>query len=149
MATVTESRPSGDATRGIFSLEPYKRTQGRRVRQLTAGGLALLIAWGLKSLADELEASRNGPWIAYGVPLVLGALCALAIWRLVNWPRFADFLIATEAEMTKVSWSTQSELKRATAVVIVTLFLFAGFLFAVDLIWRWVLETLGVLVKLT
>ncbi len=119
------------------------------MRQLTAGGIGLLIAWGLKSLSDELEASHTGLWIAYGVPVLLGALCALVIWRLINWPRFADFLIATEAEMTKVSWSTQSELKRATAVVIVTLFLFAGFLFAVDLIWRWALETLGVLVKLT
>jgi preprotein translocase subunit SecE len=147
MATVTETRPTGDAARRVFSLEPYKRTQGRRVRHLTAAGVALLVAWGLKCLSDELLDS--GQWIGYGVPIAMGLACALGIWRLINWPRFADFLIATEAEMTKVSWSTRSELKRATAVVIVTLFMFAGFLFAVDLIWRWVLETLGVLVKLT
>ncbi len=28
-------------------------------------------------------------------------------WRVVNVPSFADFLIATEAELNKVSWTTR------------------------------------------
>src|SRR5262249_27245960 len=50
------------------------------------------------------------PSIQFTVPLllILGALWLS--WRAVNMPAFADFLIATEAEMNKVSWTTQKKL---------------------------------------
>jgi preprotein translocase subunit SecE len=73
------------------------------------------------------------------------AVSCWLLFRLYHWPRFADFLIATEAEMTKVSWSSKEELKRATWVVVLTLFLLAGFLFSVDVLWSWFLERIGVL----
>jgi hypothetical protein len=41
-----------------------------------------------------------------------GLLLAAGLWsvyRLVNMPRFADFLIAVESEMAKVSWPTGGE----------------------------------------
>ena len=40
------------------------------------------------------------------------------IFRLVQYPPFADFLIATEAEMNKVSWTSRDDLNRATTVVL-------------------------------
>ena len=43
-------------------------------------------------------------------------LASLGLWvafRLVNMPAFADFLIAVEAEMNKVSWPTRGELFRS------------------------------------
>lgn len=41
------------------------------------------------------------------MPLVLGLLLFWVSYRVVNMPVFADFLIATEAEMNKVSWTTR------------------------------------------
>ncbi|MCS7045428.1 MAG: preprotein translocase subunit SecE, partial [Gemmataceae bacterium] len=58
----------------------------------------------------------------------------------VNWPSFADFLIATEAEMNKVSWTTRRRLVQDTIVVLVTVFLMTAFLFVVDVVWIKVLS---------
>ena len=46
------------------------------------------------------------------VPLLLSAGLIWFAWRIVNWPTFADFLIATEAEINKVSWTTRKRLVR-------------------------------------
>jgi preprotein translocase subunit SecE len=146
MANESESR-FAVTTRELFSLEFYKRNQGRLMRSLTVAGISLFLLWGLKSLSDQLVALNKPPAVAYGVPVALLLISGWMLFRLYNWPRFADFLIATEAEMTKVSWSSKEELKRATLVVLVTLFLLAGFLFSVDLLWSTFLEQIGVLQK--
>jgi preprotein translocase subunit SecE len=65
-------------------------------------------------------------------------------YRLVNWPRFADFLIAVEAEMSKVSWPTKTELYRASTVVIFTMAFLALLLFCYDAIWQFLFDLLGV-----
>ncbi len=69
------------------------------------------------------------------LPVVLAAGLAWFSWRVVNWPKFADFLIATEAEMNKVSWTTRKRLVQDTIVVLITVFLFTLFLFIVDVLW--------------
>lgn len=69
------------------------------------------------------------------MPLVLGLLLFWVSYRVVNMPVFADFLIATEAEMNKVSWTTRRRLVQDTIVVLVTVFLLAMFLFVVDALW--------------
>jgi preprotein translocase SecE subunit len=68
-------------------------------------------------------------------------------WRAVNYPTFADFLIATEAEINKVSWTSRKALIRDTIVVLTTLILLTFFLFVVDLFWNAVLSSrfIGVL----
>src|SRR5262245_2172824 len=144
MANEAESR-FAIATRELLSLESYKRNQGRLMRSLTVAGIGLFVVWGLKALSDQLVALNKGTTVAYGVPVVLLAIARWILFRVYNWPRFADFLIATEAEMAKVSWSSKEELKRATVVVLLTLFLLAGFLFSVDIGWSWFLERIGVL----
>ena len=144
MANEGQSR-FADTMRELFSLEMYKRSQGRLLRTLTAAGIGLMLVWGLYSLATQLKAANEPQSIAYGVPFGLAVVFGWMIFRVYNWPRFADFLIATEAEMTKVSWSSKSELKRATAVVLITMLLLAGFLFSVDMVWSWFLEKIKVL----
>lgn len=82
--------------------------------------------------------------IATAIP---GVLLAAGLWigyRLVNWPRFADFLIAVEAEMNKVTWPTKDELIRASIVVIFTIFFLAIALFVFDIIWQTIFEAIGV-----
>ena len=66
-----------------------------------------------------------------------GVLMLVGWWvcyRVVNLPGFADFLIAVEAEMSKVSWPSRSELMRASLVVLLMLFLLAAALSCYDLL---------------
>jgi preprotein translocase SecE subunit len=69
------------------------------------------------------------------VPLILVGLLVWLSWRIVNLPVFADFLIATEAEMNKVSWTTPQRLKQDTIVVLVTVIFLSLFLFFIDIMW--------------
>ena len=73
----------------------------------------------------------------------------VGVWisfRVVNYPRFADFLIAVEAEMNKVSWPSRTELIRSSIVVIFVIFALAIILFGYDMLWRFLFkEVLGIL----
>src|SRR5262249_46158016 len=106
--------------------------------------------WVYKPFGDTAATATN-PWIVtlpfsdtsvvfmYAITLTIPVLCLIAggwiSWRLVNWPTFADFLIATEAEMNKVSWTTRKRLYQDTIVVLVTVVLMTVFLFLVDILW--------------
>lgn len=87
------------------------------------------------------------PSVQFTVPLLLLAGSMWLAWRVVNMPAFADFLIATEAELNKVSWASQKKLVQDTIVVLVTVFLMSIFLFAMDWTWKVVLswQPIGVL----
>jgi preprotein translocase SecE subunit len=99
-----------------------------------------------KSLVRQTLYSASGPTefrsltllpaVPYTLPLLLLLLSAWLAWRAVNLPAFADFLIATEAELNKVSWTTQKRLVQDTIVVLVTVVLMAVYLFGVDQLWR-------------
>ena len=119
----------------LISTTIYKRTQGRITRQVTFAAIAVSMAIGLWQL--HLTMMQWEPYYRYGIP---GGVLALGLWaayRLVNVPVFADFLIAVEAEMNKVSWPSRSELIRASIVVLVTIFVLAAILWGFDLFWRW------------
>lgn len=81
------------------------------------------------------------PDLQYTIPILLMILSMWFIWRAVNYPQFADFLIATEAEINKVSWTSRRALLRDTIVVLTTLFLLTVFLFVVDLFWNSLLSS--------
>ena len=114
----------------------YKRTQGRIARQLTFAALGVLSLVGAWRLSQHVLGS---PWLHYGVPALIGVLGCWISYRVVNIPRFADFLIAVEAEMNKVSWPSGKELMRGSAVVLVTIFLLAALLTLYDFFWSVVL----------
>jgi len=122
----------------------YKRTQGKRVRQSTA---LLIVVWGwfgcwTLSTGPLMDSTRE---VRVGVPVVMAAVIAWLAFRLVNLPQFADFLIAVEAEMKKISWPSLQECFRAAAVVIVTMFLLAVILFLYDELWIKFFEAIRVL----
>ncbi len=96
----------------------------------------------------RFEAMTILPAVQFTVPLLLLACSLWLAWRIVNIPTFADFLIATEAELNKVSWTTQRRLVQDTIVVLATVFLMAVYLFAMDQGWRVLLswKPVGVLV---
>ena len=118
---------------GMFNASSYKRTQGKIARQLTFAAMAVGVAVGAWRLSELAETSAG----QYAWPLVVLAVGCWAGWRIVNIPRFADFLISVEAEMNKVSWPGRSELWRASLVVIIVIFFLAGLLFVYDFILKW------------
>lgn len=148
---------------GWFRARFYKPNQGLLVRRLTTLGLLAVIGSGIWSLDthSSLGPSADVPWkvrvpflyfdnlpafahllpnVAVLGPILLAAAGLWLSWRAVNFPMFADFLIATEAEMNKVSWTTRKKLVQDTIVVLTTVVLFTVFLLAVDQIWGWVLS---------
>jgi preprotein translocase SecE subunit len=85
------------------------------------------------------------PSVRFVMPLILGAAALWLAWRVVNLPSFADFLIATEAELNKVSWTPRRRLVQDTIVVLVTTVLITFFLLFADLVWSQLLTRVGVL----
>lgn len=129
----------------LFHAGVYKPLQGRRARLWTAAGLGLTILLGLRELSLTLDGAQFSPAVSYGVPGVLALILGWVTFRLLHFPPFVDFLIATEAEMNKVSWTSKEDLKRATLVVLFTVAFMAVFLFGVDWLWSNLLQAIGVL----
>jgi preprotein translocase subunit SecE len=139
----------------LLSASVYKRNQGRIARQLTFAALAAVIGigvWRLAQLLGVLYGGAVGSGVAgmggedYGVVrfVVPAVLLALGLWvayRAVNVPWFADFLIAVEAEMAKVSWPSGDEVFRSSVVIIFLIFALAAILAGYDLFWWFVLRS--------
>jgi preprotein translocase SecE subunit len=147
---------------GWFTITPYKKTQGQRVRRGTILGILVLAGCGIYTLLAHrtLESGAEHwqvtipftggktwiilPDLRFTVPILLAAGALWIAYRVVNYPVFADFLIATEAELNKVSWTTRKRLIQDTVVVLVTVILLTVFLFLVDQLWASVLTRIGV-----
>ena len=134
----------------------YKRSQGRITRQVTFAALAVCFAIGMWRLSEFLS-TANPKFLHFGLPDNVisgglrwglpGLLLLIGWWiayRAVNLPAFADFLIAVEAEMNKVSWPARGELFRASVVVLVTIVSLAILLFVYDAIWRSLFHLMGI-----
>src|SRR5689334_16086339 len=105
--------------RELLQFGIYKRSQGRITRQITFAVIALVFAVAAWRLSEyQVGASRL--W-QFGIPVALGVIGVWLAYRIVNMPAFADFLIAVEAEMNKVSWPTRHELIRSVIVVIISI----------------------------
>jgi preprotein translocase subunit SecE len=132
----------GQLLHELMRADLYKRSQGRIVRQVTC--LAIWVAFALTAwrLYVYLHAVLKGEYVAfaYAVPAILIVLGFWLGYRLVNLPTFADFLIAVEAEMNKVSWPSTQELMRASVVVIVLIFGLTVVLYVYDVSWAWLLS---------
>ncbi len=94
------------------------------------------------SPSHQVQSMRG---VQLGVPLFVAALGAWICFRMVNVPRFADFLISVEAEIDKVTWASKAELYRATVVVISTMFFLGAVLFSYDVFWQWFFKLIGFL----
>ena len=115
------------------------------VRQITCLAIWVIAALGCwrlyQTLVGRFPESR---WVEIAIPFLVLAVCLWIGYRLVNWPRFADFLIAVEAEMNKVSWPSKTELIRASIVVMFTIFFLAIILFAFDIVWQAIFRWIGI-----
>ena len=128
----------------VFAAGLYKKTQGRVVRQATAATVGLLaVAAAYRFYVYLTTVSEVAPEPALALGVVLACIGLWIGFRLVNWPRFADFLINVEIEMSKVSWASWDYLVRATIVVVAVMFLIGAILFVYDLFWKWFFEMVG------
>lgn len=140
---------------GWFSFHQYKRALGLRVRRLTILGILLIGGSGVYTLRPETGLlpetwTMSMPFgmervtvltdARYVIPALLAVATLWIAWRAVNVPTFAEFLIATEAEMNKVSWTSRRRLAQDTVVVLITTLILTLFLLVVDLFWGWLLS---------
>jgi preprotein translocase subunit SecE len=109
----------------------YKRGQAANTRLGTAFGIFIVAAYGCFVLYQKL-APQGNILIQTLVPIGLCAVIAGLIAWIMNKPSVADFLIASEGEVKKVSWSTRKELTASTMVVIFVMMAIALMLTVVD-----------------
>ena len=130
----------------IFAASVYKPNSGRIVRQVTATAVAVIVLFAAWKLHVFLNTTYDiAPAASLGSGCTLAAIGIWLAFRLVNWPRFAEFLIDVEIEMSKVSWASWDYLVRATIVVIAVMLLMGLALFVYDMFWRWFFRLIGFL----
>ena len=138
-ARLTGPGPVVRGAPGRRFFEIYKRGQGYYTRMGTVIGGAIVILAGMNYLWQQLEVLKDPNrtwtlWVQTGIPLLFGASLGLFLfWVSGSNRRCCDFLIATEGEMKKVSWSTKREVVGSTKVVILFTMLMAAILFTVDI----------------
>ncbi len=117
----------------------YKRGQGKNTRIGTGLGLFVILAIGCVVLYQQLaeQSILVQTLIPAGVCLVLSWL----IFWLMNKVSVADFLIAAEGEIKKVSWSSRREVVVSTTVVICVVIIMAIGLAVIDLFFNWFFGT--------
>ena len=128
-----------------MAIEIYKKGQGFYTRSCTAFGIGVMNGLGCWALYRKLGGitsldAKVRILIQAGIPLFLFLVFAWLIYKVLNKHQVADFMIATEGEMKKVSWSTRKEIITSTKVVIYTVLLLALMLFAVDFSFRLMFE---------
>lgn len=124
----------------LLKTDIYKRSQGRIVRQATFFAVAIAFALGAWRMYSIMPEQQAGMVVKYVLPAALLLVGLWVAYRIVNLPSFADFLIAVEAEMNKVSWPSRSELARASLVVILLIFGLTVVLFVYDQAWAFLLS---------
>ena len=150
------------STGGFFTI--YKHGQGYWTRLCTALAAALILIMTANFLWQNLPpylipaltppnattaqmtiANANGRHITMGICAAVLVLGALLLWRIINKPTTADFLIATDSEMKKVNWTSKKELVGSTKIVIFFMVVIALLLFCVDIFFGYLFYFLGVL----
>ena len=139
--------------RELFRADLYKRSQGRIARQATFAAMAIVFALAGMRFYDYWTSFPAwwrrlfpGDLGRYGFALALFAAGVWFAYRIVNFPKFADFLISVEAEMNKVSWPSRTELVRSSIVVIVVIGILVLILFGFDFFLRLILgQWLGII----
>ena len=142
MSSVSKENENSSFLSELFQVGLYKPNQGRMVRQVTFLSIAILVCL----VAYELY---NSTWTSTptGKFTLAAVTAAIGFWfayRVVNYTRFADFLISVQAELNKVTWPSREQLKRASLVVIFVIFFMALVLFIFDTFWTLLFQIIGI-----
>lgn len=132
-----------------MAFDIYKPSQGKYTRLGSAFAITVMLGIGCWRLYVLLANAFSGLsdqrqlLISTLIPAGLFVILGLLVYRLANKPVVADFMIAAEGEMKKVSWSSRRELAVSTFIVIVVVMIFAVLLgladFLFELYFKWLL----------
>jgi preprotein translocase subunit SecE len=134
---------------GFFTI--YKSGQGYWTRMGTVGGAGIIAVLTAQFLYDQARVwfkdstGHTRQSMVLGLVFAFLAIFALIVYRITNRPKVVEFLIATDAEMKKVNWTSRKELIGSTKVVIVFMILIATILFVFDTVFAQVFHWIGVL----
>ncbi len=84
-----------------------------------------------------LQAAAGGALLLVGTGLIF--------WFVGFRHRSVDFLIATDAEMKKVNWSSRKTIIDSTWMVVLASVLIAALIYIIDIIFQWFFAFIGVL----
>ncbi len=130
-------------------MEPYKEGHGVFVRRVAFVSLALLLFWGGLTLYGWLQFSwvKEARWVDYEIPVVrqyidpafviswlviIGG--SILLYRLLNSPKAADFLIETDTEVRKVTWPTWNDALSSSLIVLLFVAVMTSFIFICDFV---------------
>jgi preprotein translocase subunit SecE len=120
----------------------YKPGQGKYTRLWAGFIVGAVAAMGCWRLYQILEARIENLWAQTVVPVAVFVGLGVLVYWLLNKPSIADFLIAAEGELKKVSWSSRKEIAVSTVVVIVVVVAMAVLLGLTDLLFTMVFDAL-------
>jgi len=120
----------------------YKPGQGKYTRLWAGLIVGAVVAMGCWRLYKILEANVQNLVIQTVVPVAVFVGLGVLVYWLLNKPSVADFLVAAEGELKKVSWSSRKEIAVSTLVVIVVVVAMAILLGMTDLLFTMVFDAL-------
>jgi len=127
---------------GFFTL--YKKGQGKWLRWGTVAAVGLTVMVGALWISTYMlpKYDVSNPLVQAGAALLWILLGAWLTFWLVNSPKMAEFLIATESEMRKVTWPKRGEVINSTKVIILITVLLGALLWIVDIgfvtLFQWI-----------
>ena len=128
----------------LLNCYTHRGMQGRLIRHTV-----LILLWLFVAVITQKLYGVASEFLGVMAAVASAALVAvIGCWvafRFLHHQPVADFLIDVQIESSKVSWSTWSELRRSTIIVLVAMALFSAYLFACDISWQFVLRSLSIL----
>ncbi|GAB4110016.1 MAG: hypothetical protein Kow00105_18720 [Phycisphaeraceae bacterium] len=133
-----------------MALAIYKPGQGYYTRMLTAVGIGVLVLSGVLWLWEKMptiDAIPVDQMLYYQAAMAVTVITVfgVVVYKILNKPSVADFLIATEAEMKKVNWPSKREIIGSTWVVICGTAFIALLLWVVNIAFAELFLKLGIL----
>ena len=126
----------------IFDI--YKKGQGKYTRLCSVFAGLIIIGLGCMRIYQKMQQNEFGLWVETIVPAGLFLVLAVLMLYLANKPSIADFMVAAEGELKKVTWSKKSEIFVSTFIVIAVVIIMSVILGFTDLTFRacfsWVLK---------
>ena len=131
-------------------VEFYRPEEGHRSRAVIGIATAVLFLYGTHAFYEWLpqefwhksiskvnaligtEGTEFMVTPAIVVALALAVAILLGAFKLVNYPKFVDFLIDTENELKKVSWASRPQVISESIVVVATVLIVGIYVFMID-----------------
>jgi preprotein translocase subunit SecE len=132
-----------------MALQVYKSGQGYWTRMMTAiavmtFSLGFAVWFNDKLLFKVVNEDNEMYWQA-GIIAATAVFVGALLWFLLNKPKIADFMIATENEMKKVNWPSRQAVIGLTWIVIAGTLMIAAILFVADFGFTNLFQAFGVL----